>query len=129
MIQRYIAERRSSDSVHQVSELGRSANGRNVDKIIQSGVGTRRVVLQCPGAKDVLQNSNNPVDAVDLGVVQEEGGLAGRDEGIRAGVAFTQMASPVNADLAAGRIPVITLHNRLEPLNVVVTEDQLSGIA
>jgi len=47
-----------------------------------------------------VQHLPDPVDAIDLGVVQEEGGVTGADEGVGAGVATDdEVAATVDAQV------------------------------
>ena len=113
---------RSCSGAQQVLDLKWRASGKaNVDEVVDGGVGAGRVVQERPGAGDrrgplgaVLgrQKLPNPPDAVDHGVVEVEGRVAGGHEEVAAGIAsHGVVATAVDADVSR---PWDSLHLHLE---------------
>ena len=102
--------KRPSHRRHQIPDLSRRASSiPKLDLIIESAIRTRRVVQESPRSSDGVvgelalarrQLLPNPPHAVDVGVVQVEGGITRAGEDVVAWVAAESVvAAAVDADL------------------------------
>ncbi len=71
----------------------------------------------------------DPVDAVDLAVVEVEGRVARRDEGIRAGVAADHKVATAVDTKRVRNISRVALHGGAEDFNVGRVDDEISRVA
>ena len=129
-----VARWASTNRVRDILDLDRAGQWRDDEEILDRRVGARGPVEEGPGTKDALavvevEHLPDPVDTVDLRVVQPEGGVVGRDEGIAARVAANgEVTAAVDAQ-QVGRAARVAVHLGRELKDVGRAEDELGRVA
>lgn len=129
-----VAQRASTHRVGDILDLDRVGQRRDDEEILNCRVGARGPIQESPGAKDTLavvevEHLPDPVDTVDLGVVQPEGGVVGRDEGVAARIATNGEVTATVYAHEVGRATWVAAHLGRELKDVGRAEDELRRVA
>lgn len=84
-----VAKRCATKSVEEVLDRASRANGAHLDRVFDRGIPARWVVLESHGTGDLvrflgMEDLVNPVESIEHGMMQEEGGIVGA--GVKIGV-------------------------------------------